>query len=96
MNNAVFGKTLQNPRKQRKVDFVSTQSKFKRLAAHPLFKGFKIINDDLYAIEQTPSSIMLDKPIYAGFTILELSKMWMYRYHYDHIKKVYPRDKSFH
>ena len=94
MNNAVFGKTLQNPRKQRNVDFVSTPAKFKRLAAHPLFKGFQVINDNLFAIERSPSSVLFDKPIYAGFTILELSKLWMYRYHYDHIKKVYPGDKS--
>ena len=94
MNNAVFGKTLQNPRKQRKIDFVGTPSKFKKLVAHPLYEGFTVISDHLFAVERRPSSIMFDKPIYAGFSILELSKLWMYQFHYDHIKKLYPEESS--
>ena len=94
MNNAVFGKTLQNPRKQRTIDFVSSPYRAKKLVANPLFKGFQIINENLYSIERAPTSIMFDKPIYAGFTILELSKLHMFQFHYDHIKKLYPGDKS--
>ena len=74
MNNAVFGKTLQNPRKQRTIDFVTTLKKSKKLISHPLFKGFRVINENLYGIERSPSSILFNKPIYVGFTVLELSK----------------------
>ena len=94
MNNAVFGKTLQNPRKQRTIDFVSTKEKSKKLISHPLFKAFRIINDNLYAIERSPTSILFNKPIYVGFTVLELSKLHMYDFHYNHIKKIYPGDES--
>ena len=94
MNNAVFGKTLQNPRKQRTIDFVSTPEKSKKLISHPLFKGFRIINENLYGIERSPSSILFNKPIYVGFTVLELSKRHMYDFHYNHVKKIYPGDAS--
>ena len=94
MNNAVFGKTLQNPRKQRQVTFVHTHEKAKRLVAHPLYTGYQALNDNLYAVERSPSSIMFDKPIYAGFAILELSKLRMYDFHYNFVKKLYPGDMS--
>ena len=94
MNNAVFGKTLQNPRKQRTIDFVSSSKKAKRLVSQPLYKTHKKISENLYAIERSPTSILFDKPIYVGFSVLELSKLWMYKFHYDHVKKIYPDDES--
>ena len=53
MNNAVFRKILQNPQKQQTIDFVRTWQKAKKLIGHPLFKGFRTINDNLYAIERS-------------------------------------------
>ena len=92
MNNAVFKKTLQNPRMQRTINFVSTPKKLKKLILHPLFKGFRVINENLYGIERSPSRILFNKLIYVGFIVLELPKRHMYDFHYNHIKKIYPED----
>jgi len=60
-----------------------------RKIASPLYDGHIIYNDDLAAIKQKQKEVVLNKPIYAGMCILDLSKLHMYRFHYDVIKKQY-------
>ena len=55
------------------------------------FKKEHIITNDLVIIELNKEEILFDKPIYIGFTILELSKLHMYQLHYDVIKKNFPK-----
>jgi len=94
MNNAVFGKTMENLRNRRTVDLVMTEHKMKKLAAQPSFKSFKIFNEHLVAVERKKVELVLNRPIYVGFCVLDLSKTLMYDFHYDYIKSKYPGDQS--
>ena len=87
--NAVFGKSLQNCRNYMDLRLVTSASKAKKLVAKPTYKYSHRINDDLVCIEMMKPKIKLDKPIYAGFSILDLSKELMYKFHYDVIKARY-------
>jgi hypothetical protein len=89
MNNAVFGKTMENIRKHKDVKLVDTVKKFNKLVARPNFKSFKIFSEDLTAVHMTRIEICLDKPTYVGMSILDISKLFMFKFHYGHIKKLY-------
>ena len=62
----------------------------KKLAAQPSFKQFKIFYEKLVAVEWAKAELMLNRPIYVGFAILDLSKTLMYDFHYNYIKRNYP------
>ena len=94
MNNAVFGKTMENVRKYRNVVFVRSEEKLKKLAAKPNFKRFVIINETLILVEMGKTTIHFKKPIFDGFSILDISKTIMYDFNYNYIKIKYPGEKS--
>ena len=89
MNNAVFGKTMENIRKHVDVKLVPDGRKFNRLTSKPNFKSFKIFSNDLVAVNMTKTEIKLVKPTYVGMSILDLSKTFMFAFHYDKIKQRY-------
>ena len=64
---------------------MSTLKKAQKLAAKPTFKSFSIIREDLLAIERAKMVVHLNKPIYTGFAVLELSKLHMYQFHYRYV-----------
>lgn len=57
------------------------------------YTNYKIFDNNLVAVERKKSSIYMNRPIYVGFAILELSKVLMYQFHYNFIKKKY-QDKA--
>ena len=63
--------------------------KLKKLAAQLSFKAFKIFHENLVAVEQVKVELTLNRPIYVWFAILDLSKMLMYDFHYNYIKRKY-------
>ena len=89
MNNAVFGKTMENMRNRVSIQLYSDEDKALRQIAKPQFIKSKIYDKNLIAIQLIPKCIELNKPIYAGFAILELSKLIMYKFHYDYILEKY-------
>ncbi|CAG2208280.1 unnamed protein product [Mytilus edulis] len=89
MNNAVFGKTMENLRKRTDIKLLNDQSKARKLISKPTFHAFKIFNDDLVAVHMLKQRLYLNRPIYVGFTILDLSKTLMYDFHYNYIKDKY-------
>ena len=68
------------------MELVTSEEKLKKLAAHPLFKQFKIFHENLVAVEQTKVELMLNRPIYVVFAILDLPKTLMYDFHYNYFK----------
>jgi len=89
MNNSVYGKTLQQMRNYLDVRIVTNARTEKRLICRPTFQSFHIINDDVTIIKLTKSNVYLNKPLYAGMCVLEVSKLKMYSFHYEHILPVY-------
>ena len=80
---------MENVKNRRMCQLVCDPFKAKKLIAKPQVEQFRIINEETVLIERVRAQVTLDKPIYCGFTILELSKLVMYRFHYDIIKKRY-------
>ena len=75
MNNSVFGKTMENIRKHRDIKFVTTDKKRSKLVSEPNFHAMNLISDDLSIIEMKKTKIKINKPIYLGLSILEISKI---------------------
>lgn len=89
MNNSVFGKTMENTRKHVNVELITEPSKMKKLVAQPTFKRAKQFNEHLVAVERARQKLVLSKPVYTGFTVLDLSKVLMYEFHYHYIQPKY-------
>ena len=89
MNNAVFGKTMESLRNRVNVHLVMDPVRFKKLAVRPTLRQAEIINHDLVMVKLARPHIIMEKPIYVGFCVLELSKVTMYEFHYDHIVDKY-------
>jgi hypothetical protein len=91
MNNSVFGKTMENLRKRIRVDLIrgDETGKMRRLVADPAYISHKIFNDDLAAVHSVKSTLKLNRPIYVGQAILDISKYRMYDFWYNHLKLIY-------
>jgi hypothetical protein len=89
MNNSVFGKTMENLRKRRNIKLATDSTTFSKYVAKPTFVTGVIFNEDLVAVEYVKEKLQLNKPIYVGFSILDLSKTLMYDFHYGYIKHKY-------
>ena len=89
MNNAVFGKTMENLRKRIKIELVNNQKRARKMSVKPSFHGFRIFSEDLVGVHMNIEKLYLNRPIYVGFSILDMSKTLMYDFHYNHIKKMY-------
>ena len=89
MNNSVFGKTMENIRKHRDIKLVTTDKKRSKLVSEPNYHTINLISGDLSIIEMKKTKVKMNKPIYLGLSILEISKILMYEFWYDYIKPKY-------
>ena len=89
MNNSVFGKTMENIRNRVNVKLTNTEEQFKKLAAKPNYESRKIFNENLVSVHMKKTSLTMNKPVYLGMSILDLSKIVMYDFHYRYIKPKY-------
>ena len=92
MNNSLFGKTMESLRKRIDVKLVTDQIQAERYIAKPEFETFKIINENLTMIKSGITKIFWDKPTSIGFCVLELSKLLMYRHHYEYMVPRYGKN----
>ena len=81
---------MKNLRNRPAVDLVASEGKLTNLAAQPFFKQFKILDENLVAVKWAKVELTLNRPIYVGFIIWNLSKTLMYDFHYIYIKWKYP------
>ena len=89
MNNSVFGKTMENIRNRVDVKLVNTEEKLKKLVAKPNFRSQKIFSENLVSVHMKKTSLTMNKPVYLGMCILDLSKTIMFDFHYNYIKPKY-------
>lgn len=89
MNNAVFEKTMENVRNRVDVKLVTNEKQARKLICKPNFQHHNIFCEHLAAIHLKRTHVLLDKPIIIGQAILDLSKILMYKFHYDYVKQMY-------
>ena len=92
MNNSVLGKTMENIRKIRDIKLVTTDKKRSKLVSEPNYHTINLISEDLSIIEMKKTKVKMNKPIYLGLSILEISKTLMYEFWYDYMKLEYNND----
>jgi hypothetical protein len=86
MNNAVFGKTMENVRNHCDFELVNDGTRLEKCLNNPTFKHCHRINENLVGVEKIKAVIKLNKPIYLGMAILDLSKLHVYQFFYDVLK----------
>ena len=89
MNNSVFGKTMENVRNHRDIKLVTSDKRRKRLVSEPNYHSHKNFSDHLMAIEMKKIRVKMTKPLYLGMSILDISKILMYKFRYDYIMPKY-------
>ena len=91
MNNSVFGKTMENLRKRVNVKLVRAceTEKMRKLIANPSFGRQVIFDDDLAALHMHKTKLKMNRPVYVGMCVLDLSKHLMYDFFYNKLKTQY-------
>ena len=92
MNNSVFGKTMDNVRKHRDIKLVTTDKKRNQLVSEPNYHTKKYFSENLLATEMKNIKVKMNKPVYLGLSILEISKTIMYEFWFDYIKPKYKQN----
>ena len=89
MNNAVFGKTMENLCKRVDATLVTNEKKLLKLTSKPIYVSSRIFNENLVAVHKIKEVLTLNRPAHVGMCILNISKKLMYDFHYNYIKKKY-------
>ena len=74
MNNSVFGKTMENVRNHREIKIVTTDKQRSKFASEPNYHTTKYISEDLLVMEMKKTEVEMNKPVYFGQAILDISK----------------------
>ena len=95
LNNAFYGKTMESVRNSLKIKFVKKDDyreiikQQSKLTFNGIHKSYE--NCDTYTFKQ--NEVFMDKPIYLGFTVLELSKLLMYETYFDKLQPYFRQEK---
>ena len=68
---------------------LTTKKTIQSLQQKSSYMSHKLSDNDLVAIHKCKVALKLNKPAYIGMSILKLSKVLMYKFHYDYIKNKY-------
>ena len=86
LNNSVCRKTIENVRKRRDIKLVITKEKIIKLVSKPNYNTRKHFSDNLLVIEMKRTKVKMNKPVYLGMSILDITKSLMYEFWYDYLK----------
>ena len=91
MNNSVFGKTMENLRNRTIVKLVRADEhrKLQSLLSDPLYAQHSIFGESVAGIQMHKDHILMNRPVYTGMCVLELSKTLMYDFYYNHLEPKY-------
>ena len=87
MNNSVFGKTMENVRNRVTIELVKDEKRAAKLVNKPNFEELKIFDESLVAVKMRKTKVWMNKPVYVGMSILDLSKTLMFFFLYRYVKK---------
>ena len=80
---------MENIRKHRDIKLVTTDKKRSKLVSEPNYHTINLISEDISIIEMKKTKVKMNKPIYLGLSILEISKTLMYEFWYDYMEPKY-------
>ena len=80
-----FGKAMENVRKHRNIKLVTTERRKNYLVSEPNYHTTEFFTENLIAIEMRKTQILMNKSVYLGLSILDLSKNVIY----DYVKQKY-------
>ena len=83
LSNSLFGKTMERVDKRKVVRLVSDIKSYVNYVAKVTFESAKIVNENLVSIQMKRNQIVVDRPVFLGFSILELAKLKMFQFHYS-------------
>ena len=89
MNISVFGKTMENVRKHRDIKLITTDKRRNQLVSEPNYHTTKWFAEDLLATEMKKTKVKMNKPVYLGWSILDIRKTLIYEFWYDYIEPKY-------
>ena len=89
MNNSVFGKTMESVRKHRNIKLITSKEVYLKTVMKPNFKSGVLFGENLMGCEMGKIKVVMNKPVYLGQVILDLSKIIMYEFHYDYMVPKY-------
>ena len=92
MNNSVYGKTMENISRHRNIKLVNNREDSLKSMMKLNFKSGTLLGPDLMSCEVGKVKVVMNKPVYLGQAILDLSKTIMYEFHYDYMKRKYSED----
>ena len=92
MNNSAFGKTMENIRKHKDIKLVTNEKAYLRNVMKPNSKSGVLFGENLMGCEMGKIKVVMNKPVYLGQAILDLSKIVMYEFHYDYMKPKYGKN----
>ena len=95
MINSVYGKAMENLRKRINARLLNNEKVFLKYTSRLTHITHKMFDKDYAAVHEIKPVLTLNKPIYVGFTILDLSKWKMYDFHYNFIKKNFDAELLF-
>ena len=94
MNNAIFGNTMENLRKYRDIKLITTNKRRNQLVSEPNYHTAKQFSENFLATETKEIKVKMNKPVYLGFSILEISKTLMHKFCFDYIKAKYQNNAT--
>ena len=80
---------MENIRNHRDIELVTTDKKRSKLVSEPNYHTINLISENVSIIEMKKTKVKMNKPIYLGLSILEISKTFMYEFWYDYMKPKY-------
>ena len=103
LNNSIYGKSIEDKRKHLNIKVAINKDQCIKYAKSPLFENAQILDENISLMKLKKSCVVLDKPIYIGFTVLEYAKNYMYKLYYlvfqkhygDKLKLLYTDTDSF-
>ena len=84
---------MENIRKHRNIRLVTNKESYLHTVMCPNFKSGILFGENLMGCEMGKIKVMMNKPVYFGQAVLDLSKTVMYEFHYDYMKQKYNNNK---
>ena len=75
--------------KHSNIKLVTTDKRTNQLVSEPKYYTKKWFSEDLLAIEMKKIKVKMNKTVYLGLSILEISKTLIYEFWHDYIKPKY-------